>query len=135
MSKTLFLIIVLSCTQLFSQVNLSSSLVACYALDGNASEPINNYAGTLSSVSPTTGHLGNPNTALYFSGQTSSYVELPNNSLLKPNQLSFSAWVNASSLNPNQMIVFTKNIYTSYHTAYALAIFDNGSGLKFVTSR
>jgi len=124
MKKITFLFLLGMIGSAKAQVNLTSSLTACYALDGNATEPINNFTGTLSSVSPTLGHLGAANTALYFSGNNSSYVQLPNNSMLKPNEISFSAWVKASVLYSNQAIVFTKNTQSSFFTAYTIAIFS-----------
>jgi hypothetical protein len=66
--------ILLFAAKLFAQVNLSSSLIACYSLDGDASEPVNNLTGILGSVTPTTGHIGIINTAYHFNGDSSSYI-------------------------------------------------------------
>jgi len=47
----------------FSQASLSTSLTACYALDGNANDPISSLTGTLSAVTPTVNRFSQPNTA------------------------------------------------------------------------
>jgi len=117
-----------------AQVNLTTGLTACYALDGNAIEPVNALTGTLSMVTPTVNRFGSANSACYFNGQTSSYIELPNNSLLKPNQFSFSTWVNVPAITSQMTIVFTKNTYASYHTAYSLFI-NTGSAYHFAVCR
>lgn len=105
-----------------AQVNLNSSLTACYALNGNATETINGLNGTLSSVSTTSDRFGNLNSAYAFSGQPNSYIELPNSNLLKANEISFSAWVKFNHLNSAQYIVFTHNGCLNYHEGYMLAV-------------
>jgi PKD repeat protein len=129
-----------------SQVNLTSSLTACYALDGNAAEPVNSLTGTLSAVSATVDRFNTSASALEFAGTPSSIVRLPNSVLLKPAAVTVSGWYRASLLPSSMMLVFAKNIYFSYFTAYSLCIQDlanghrftvyrqNGSGNNFVTS-
>jgi PKD repeat protein len=66
-----------------------------------------------------------------FNGTTASKIKLPSNSLIKPaNDLSFSAWIKPESLTSME-IVFTKNIYSMYYSAYALTFQNNGQGYKF----
>jgi len=110
----------------FSQ-NLTSSLSACYALDGTGAEPINNLTGTLSAITPTVDRFNNPNSAMYFNGTVSSYISLPNNPLLKPTSVSFSGWVKLNALN-SQIIVFAHNGCTNYHEGYQLALASVGPG-------
>lgn len=107
---------------LFPQVNLSSSITACYALNGNANDPINNLNGILSNVTATVDRFNNAGSAYAFNGSTSSFIQLPNNSLLKANQVSFSAWVRFNTLNTAQYIVFTHNGCMNYHEGYMLAV-------------
>lgn len=114
----------------FAQINLSSSLTACYALNGNVNEPINNLTGTLSAVTATVDRFNNPNSAYQFAGNTSSYIKLPNDPLLKSNIISFSAWVKTSTSGLMD-IVFTKNTSGSNFAAYVLDIENNGFGYKF----
>jgi hypothetical protein len=115
----------------FPQVNLSASLTACYALDGSAVEPINNLTGTLSAVTATVDRFNNPGSAMRFNGTASSKIKLPSNTLIKPtSDLSFSAWIKPESLTSME-IVFTKNIYSMYFSAYALTFQNNGQGYKF----
>lgn len=115
-----------------AQVNLSSGLTACYALDGNATEPVNNLNGTTSAVSPTVNRLGNATSALYFNGSTSSYVELPETPLLKPaNALSFSCWIKTPTYI-DQYILFTRNSLSAFFEAYELCI---DPSLHFMTRK
>lgn len=114
----------------FAQINLSSGLIACYALNGNGAEPVNNLTGTLSSVTSTLGHYGVANTACHFNGDTSSYIKLPASSIFKPNEISFSAWVKADTLEAGMMIMFARNTSTTtnYTAYYAVAIdYYNGA--------
>jgi len=106
-----------------AQVNLSQSLTACYALNGNATEPINALTGTLSAVTPTVDRFNNLNSAMAFNGTNSSFIMLPDNPLLKPtNAISFSGWVKTTTTAFDQYILFTKNTGSSAFEAYELAI-------------
>jgi PKD repeat protein len=117
---------------LFAQVNLTSGLIACYALNGNAAEPVNNLTGTLTSVSGTTDRFNNPNSALSFSGTVGSYVTLPNNSLLKPtNAITISGWYKSNTINNLMTPVFTKNTFSSFFGAYALSMAYMNGGYRF----
>lgn len=119
-----------------AQVNLSSSLSACYALNGNGAEPINNLSGTLSAVTATLDRFSAASSALYFSGSNSSYISLPNSPLIRPlNGISFSAWVKPSLLAGQMVVVFTKNTSGSFFTAYGLTIENIGTGYVFRANR
>lgn len=135
--RKVFLLFCISITvNFFSQVNLSSSLTACYDLDGNATEPINNSAGTLSSVTPTVNRFNINNSALAFSGSTASYVELPDNTFTKPlNGMSFSCWFKPSgnSVQPGY-ILFTKNTLNSNFEAYNLCVAPI-NGIRFMARK
>lgn len=126
--KTLyFTLCILFVGSLSAQVSLSSSLTACYSLDGNANDPISSLNGTLSAVTPTVNRFSQPNTALAFNGTTTSFVRLPNSSLLKSSAVSFSGWAKTNSINtPYQYIVFTTNGCFSYYEGYEMA-FQNVS--------
>lgn len=124
-------VLIIFALKLSSQVNLSSSLTACYALNGNGAEPINSLTGSLSAVTPTVDRFNNPSSAIRFSGSSNSKILLPNSPLIKPsNEISFSVWVKPESLNWME-ILFTKNTSSSYYSAYALTFQNNGSGYKF----
>lgn len=118
----------------FSQ-SLTTSLNACYALDGNANDAISSLNGTLSSVTSTVNRFGNANSAYSFNGTASSYIQLPNNALLKPtNAISFSAWIKPGTLPSaiGSYILYTKNAASSNFEAYALVIYNAGAaGHKF----
>ncbi len=120
--KYLIVLLISLSTNLFYSQTLSTSLTACYALNANGTEPINNLTGTLSAVTPTLDRFGNPNSAFYFNGTTSSYIELPDNPLLKPaNAISFSAWIKPNTVGVKH-ILFTKNSQSSNFEAYCLSI-------------
>jgi len=107
--------------KLKSQTNLNVGLTACYALNGNALEPINNLNGTLGAITTTLDRYSNANSAIKFLGSASSFIELPDDPLLKPtNELSFSAFIKFDLLNAPQYIVFTKNNANSNFESYAL---------------
>lgn len=104
-----------------AQINLTSSLVACYALNANASEPVNNFTGTLSAVTPTVDRFNNPSSANYFNGTTASFIELPDNPLFKSTTaMSFACWVRHSVLSGNAYYIFTKNQVSSNFESYSL---------------
>ena len=121
-------------TFLLSQVNLSSSLTACYSLDGNAVDAINSLNGTIGTITPTFDKNNNPNSAYDFNGTTSAYIELPSSPLLKPtNGLSFSVWVKFKSFQADDHILFTKNSQSSSFAAYDLITYFSGSAYRFRT--
>jgi|GEM_PF-5416730 len=91
MKKLLIALFTIALLKSEAQVNLSSSLAACYSVDGNANDPVNGLNGLLSSSTPTVDRNNSANSAYRFLGNSSSYVELPNSLLLKANAVSFSA--------------------------------------------
>jgi hypothetical protein len=102
---------------------INSSLTACYALNGDASEPINGLTGTLTGVSTITDRNNNNNSAVSFSGGVGSYIKLPGNAKLRTGELSFSAWLKPANVGgSSQYIVFTKNTGSSNFEAYALVV-------------
>lgn len=106
--------------------SLTTSLTACYSLDGNANDPINSLNGTLgSAVTLTVNRFNNPNSAYSFNGTSSSYIELPNTPLLKPaDAISFSVWLKPN-LNPGSHIIYTKNNQNSNFEAFMLCAYIN----------
>ncbi len=126
--KKLFLFLFSLVTATFYSQSLSTSLTACYALNGNATEPINNLNGTLSAVTPTLDRFNNPNSAMAFNGTAASYIQLPNNALLKPNLVSFSGWVRFNAVNFSQILVFAHNGCLNYHEGYQIALANLGFG-------
>jgi len=122
MKKVFSLLCVTIAFSVNAQVNLSNGLTACYALNGNAAEPINNLTGLISSVTSTVNRFNAANTAMYFNGTSTSYIELQDTPFLKPaNALSFSCWINTPSMD-DMYILFTKNSQFSYFEAYELCI-------------
>lgn len=117
----LFFVVKLNYTQ---AQNLLVGLQACYPLDNSA---VNNAStgssldGTPFNVNGTIDRFGNANAAYAFSGSGSSYIKLPNDGRIKPNIISFSAWVNFVDVTNPQVIVFTKNNCGAYFEGYELA--------------
>jgi hypothetical protein len=105
----------------FSQ-SLNLNLTACYAFNTNALEPINSLTGTLSAASLTADRFTYAGSAYSLNGTAASYIELPDNALIKPvNDITFSAWVKPATL-ANAQLLFTKNSTTVNIQAYQLAI-------------
>lgn len=107
------------------QVNIASSLTACFSLNNNGNEPINALTGTLSNATGTVDRFTNANSALAFSGATNSYVELPNSPLLKANAVSVSGWFKTNS-SSSQILVFAHNGCSSFHEGYQIALSNTG---------
>lgn len=126
--KKIFLFLFSLATATFYSQSLSTSLTACYALNGNATEPINGLNGTLSAVTPTLDRFNNPNSAMAFNGTAASFISLPNNALLKPNLISFSGWVKFNTINVSQILVFAHNGCVNYHEGYQIALANLGLG-------
>ena len=104
---------------------LNTSLTACYDLNANASEPINNLTGTVSVATATVDRFNNPASALRFNGTTNCYVQLPDNPLIKPaSALSFALWVRPEATTGGMHIVYTKNNQSSNFEAYQFEIFN-----------
>jgi gliding motility-associated-like protein len=115
----------------FYSQTLSTSLTACYALNGNANDVINSLNGTLSAVTSTVDRFNNPNSAYLFNSTPGSFIALPNSPLLKPsNALSFSAWVKLNSVNQNHYIVFAHNSCASFHEGYTVVAQNIGIGFR-----
>lgn len=129
--KYIILLLISLSANLFYSQSLSTSLTACYALDGNGNEPINNLTGVLSAVSPTVDRFNNPGSAMHFIGSSGSFISLPNSPLLKPtNAVSFSAWVKFDNIIQNQYIVFAHNTCASFHEGYTLIGQNIGTGFR-----
>jgi hypothetical protein len=85
----------------FTPTDITSGMLACYSLNGNANDGSgNNINGTIYG-SPTLGtdHYGNASNAFYFDG-VDDYIDITNSLLFQPTQWTYSAWLNFSS-NPS----------------------------------
>jgi hypothetical protein len=105
-----------------AQTALDSGLVACYALNGNAYEPIHQLNGSLHHVGLAADQLNLPNSALSFTAKESC-VTLPPASLLKPSRISFSAWIRPAQAMGQRIIVNTMTQIGS--SAYLLMLDAN----------
>lgn len=130
-----FLITLFSMIGLFAaaQINLSNNLIACYPLNGDGTEVVGNLTATLSAVTPTTGHFGPVNTACHFSGNSNCYISLPEGSVFKPKDFTFSAWIKADTLQPEMTILYARNTSTTtdYTAYYALTIKYYNAAYRF----
>lgn len=114
---------------------LTDSLQACYPLDCNITNMATTGSAldglTASNVTCATDRLGNANSAYAFSGATNSYIQLPNDSRIKPTTaVSVSGWVRFNSSTNGQYLVFAKNACSIYFEGYALAATKVGSALR-----
>lgn len=127
---TAALFLLLTTCLFYGQVNLSQSLTACYSLNGNGTEPMNNLTATLSAITPTLDRFNNTSSAMQFNGTSTSYILLPNNPLLKPtNAFSFSCWIKTSII-ANQYILMTRNPAMSDFESYCLHLLNQSGQLR-----
>ncbi len=127
MKKLLLLISALNVLSISAQTQ--STLVACYGLNGNATDAVNAINGTTVGTSASNDRFSNASGALNFSGSSSSFVRIPNSSKLKANAMTISLWARPSSTVGSQYIIFTKNSASSNFEAYSIVAGSNG---KFV---
>ena len=91
---------------------LNNGLVAYYSFNGNANdESGNGNNGTVIGATLTTDRLGNSNSAYYFNGSSSSYIDLGINPNLDRSNTSFSinTWINADLLSGPSTRAITSN--------------------------
>lgn len=132
---TLFLFLFVTGMAL-SQINIASSLTACYALNANANEPVNNLTGTVNAaVTPTVDRFSNANSAYSFNGTSSSTIQLPANALIKPSAISISMWAKTNIAGTIQILAFAWNGCTSYHEGYQLALINVGATYRFQAAK
>src|SRR5688572_280419 len=113
------LIVILSTCGVFSAQTLTTSISACYDFNGNAQDLASALHGTVYASTLTAGHTNVPNSAYLFNGTPGSYIQLPNDPLLKnTNAMSFVGWVKVNNFLANDHIVFTRNTQTSNFAAY-----------------
>jgi hypothetical protein len=76
-----------------------SGLILYLPLDGNAIDKgRNGLNGTINgTVTATTDRFGNTTGAMFFPGNTSSYIRINDNPLVRPSSITLSAWVNMAS--------------------------------------
>jgi PKD repeat protein len=135
MKKIFILLFFLVYSLIKAQINLDSNLVACYSLNGNGYDPIHGlHANFIGNVIACPDNYNNNFSAVSFSGLNGNMIEIPAHHLLKPNALSFSAWIKPlQGFTSTGYLVFTKNTSgASLNTeAYALSIENSSLGKKF----
>lgn len=113
---SLFLLL---CSQLLMGQN---KLVACYDLNNNANDAINQLNGQMQNTAAVSGHNSIANSALLFRGDSSSYVILPDNNLLHLDTMSVSLWVNTNDVSVSQYLFFHRNNAFLDFEAFAVSI-------------
>jgi uncharacterized delta-60 repeat protein len=103
--------------------NIPGRLVACYNLNNNVNDAINQLNGQLVNVQAAIGRNGVTNTALQFRGTGDSYVSLANSALLRPDTLSVSLWANVDNASTTQYLYFQRNNSISNFEAFSFTIF------------
>lgn len=137
-SKNLLAALLLAGSYCLQAQNLQNGLQACYPLDCNAdnlAQPGAILNGVTSNVTCTTGVGNVANTAYNFSGATNSYIQLPNNSLIKPNAVSFSGWVKFDVNNQSHTIVFAKNVCSAFYEGYSLGAGLSGGNFRLSVAK
>ena len=115
-SKTLlnsmFFFILIGCMVSFSpnvSADLASGLLAYYPFNGNANdESGNGHSGTLYGATLTADRMGNPNSAYYFNGTASDYVDVGPLSISLP--VTIALWFNSTTRNDRWNTQFGWNI-------------------------
>ena len=123
---------------MFAQIQ-TDSLILHYPFIGNANDESNNsFDGVVMGANLVEDRFGNPNRAYEFDGM-SSYIQIPNDSVLKPDfPFTVSVWFKVDSfINPANFIFATDNdslIYSGFWIGYLQngrisASYGNGQGL------
>lgn len=104
MKKCLLLLLLI--VLVFLQMTNAQTPVAYYPLNGNANDASGNALnGTINGiVTPTTDRFGNPNSAMSFPGNTSSFIQIADNPLLRPTSITISCWVNVAGGGLNTFV-------------------------------
>jgi len=127
--KQIFLSIavILVCSiQGFSQG--ANGLIGRWVFEGNANDVSGHgMNGIIHDVTPTTGITGTPNTAFHFNG-TSSYIDVPYNSLMNTKIHSFCALLKPTGFYPGNCqgnAIIWRGFDQSPDFSYQLEMFDN----------
>ncbi len=118
---TMFLIAFVLCGLMTNaQVDLQNGLVAYYPFNGNANdESGNGNNGTVNGATLTTDRFGNENKAFSFNG-IDNFIEIQDNSLLRPQQITISAFI--LPLSENEMSIVSKSGNDASNEMYHLCI-------------
>ena len=95
--------------------SLNCGLVAHYKLDGNARDTSGNgnHGTPVGGVTWTKDRFGNCNSAASFDG-VNDWITIPDNSLMRPNLVTVTAWVKRASLAVEATNIFYKQPYEVY---------------------
>ncbi|HEY0771348.1 MAG TPA: LamG domain-containing protein, partial [Sphingobacteriaceae bacterium] len=121
----------------FSCSTPPSGLISWYYGEGNANDSFGVNNGILRNGATATG-TGSAGHGLAFGFDgVDDYVEIPDSSSLKPQQISVEAWVKFTSLNSTnpsapglQYIVFKKNRRADHFEGYSLSKFRDTNGVE-----
>ena len=121
--KTLFifLVFVFFLSNIYSQVNLDSGLVAYYPFNGNADDATaNGINGTIYGAIPTNDRFGNPQSAFHFDG-IDDYIDLANPPILNLHEaITVSAWAQVSDTTSENMIISKWKYYSNTQGSWGL---------------
>jgi hypothetical protein len=108
---------------LLSLFAMAQTPVAYYPLNGNANDTSGNALnGTITgTVTPVADRFGNANSAGSFNG--ASRIDVPDNPLLRPANVTLSAWVYFTTA-PFTEVIANKNIANSGFESYAIFFFN-----------
>lgn len=119
MKKILFIVLLFSFSIIFGQIP-TNGLIGYWPLNGNTSDYSGNgNHGTANGVTLATDRFGNANMAYDFNG-TSNYVEVLDNAMLRPNNITISVWINSFSTTTIKQIIYKGNYTDAYNEQYSV---------------
>lgn len=109
----------------------TNGLVGYWPFTSNADDASGNALnGTVQGATLTTDRFGNANSAYHFIGTSASYIQVPDNILLRPSIITISVWVNPDTVFPRASIIAKQNLADATGEQYAVQYTPNGSVLN-----
>lgn len=134
MKKNLLVVAVLLFTASLGFGQLNNGLVAHYDFNGNANDKSgNSLNASINTAIPTSDRFGNSNNAYKFLGDTSTYIQVPHDTLLNLRKdKSISFWFKIDTIPTQKFpgIIYKEGPKTSFPTFGFQLNHDNGYALK-----
>ncbi|MCU0325142.1 MAG: hypothetical protein MUF45_07790 [Spirosomaceae bacterium] len=118
-----------------------NGLVAHYPFYGNSNDVIGGNNAKVVGATLTTDRFGKPESAYYFNGTPSNYLNLGSSSVLKPTNGTISLWASIEDFSTtgagfsyNPIILVKNGNQNNFFEAYCIYITDNEKFISIVTS-